>query len=234
MARPTSRRCGSSSWSCWGSSAPRPSSGRSSTSARRTSIGGEGRPSGSRSCRASGIGPIGALDPADQPDILLHVEGRAPRDGRGEMELGVAGLNDAGDPAPAVPRLPLRSVHELPALGSAVRPVRPVHRVLPAAVPVARRRLPGDDRSRSVARLPADRRPACLRRPTPMSRLARNPARDRSAATGTATSCSAACPARPAATCAARRSRGPDRSSPGGWAVSRGPRTPTTARRASS
>jgi len=41
-----------------------------------------------------GIGPIGALDPADLPGILLDVEGRLHAMGVAEMELGVAGPSD--------------------------------------------------------------------------------------------------------------------------------------------
>jgi GNAT superfamily N-acetyltransferase len=41
-----------------------------------------------------GIGPIGALDPADLPGILLDVEGRLHAKGVAEMELGVAGPSE--------------------------------------------------------------------------------------------------------------------------------------------
>ena len=41
----------------------------------------------------SGIGPLGALEPTDQPSILLHVEGRLHAIGVAEMELDVPGLN---------------------------------------------------------------------------------------------------------------------------------------------
>jgi GNAT superfamily N-acetyltransferase len=40
-----------------------------------------------------GIGPIGAVEPIDQPAILGHIEGRLHALGVTEMELGVAGLN---------------------------------------------------------------------------------------------------------------------------------------------
>jgi len=42
----------------------------------------------------SGIGPIGALDPTDQPGILLHIEDRLHAMSVEEMELGAAGMND--------------------------------------------------------------------------------------------------------------------------------------------
>jgi hypothetical protein len=41
----------------------------------------------------SGIGPIGALEPTDQPAILSHVEGRLHAMGVAEMELDVPGVN---------------------------------------------------------------------------------------------------------------------------------------------
>ena len=41
----------------------------------------------------SGIGPIGALEPTDQPSILSHVEGRLHAMGVAEMELDVPAVN---------------------------------------------------------------------------------------------------------------------------------------------
>jgi GNAT superfamily N-acetyltransferase len=43
---------------------------------------------------ATGAGPLGALDPADLPGILLHVEGRTHALGSPELELQVPGPND--------------------------------------------------------------------------------------------------------------------------------------------
>jgi GNAT superfamily N-acetyltransferase len=43
---------------------------------------------------ATGAGPLGALDPADLPGILLHVEGRTHALGGPELELQVPGPND--------------------------------------------------------------------------------------------------------------------------------------------
>jgi GNAT superfamily N-acetyltransferase len=42
-----------------------------------------------------GCGPIGALDPADMPDILLHVEGRANELGMVQLSLEIPGPNEA-------------------------------------------------------------------------------------------------------------------------------------------
>ena len=42
-----------------------------------------------------GCGPIGALDPADLPDMLLHVEGRAKSLGMAQLKLDIPGPNEA-------------------------------------------------------------------------------------------------------------------------------------------
>ena len=54
----------------------------------------EGRDIGFAFVGTRGSGPVAALDPADQPDMLLHVEDRAHALGVEKLELGVPSLNE--------------------------------------------------------------------------------------------------------------------------------------------